>query len=56
MRPGVTTFVLVVDASGLGKKHFDLARDKQLLRIGLFMYEFMYSLLCVCLCVCVVNV
>jgi hypothetical protein len=30
--------VLVVDASGLGAKHFDLARDKQLLQISLHAY------------------
>ena len=35
---GVSTFVLVVDASGLGAKHFDLARDKQLLQISLHAY------------------
>jgi len=34
MRAGVSTFVLVVDASHLSTKHFDLARDKQLLHIG----------------------
>jgi len=34
MRAGVITFVLVVDASHLSTKHFDLARDKQLLHIG----------------------
>ncbi len=30
--------MLVVDASGLGAKHFDLARDKQLLQISLHAY------------------
>ena len=34
MRPGVSSFVLVVDASNLGVKHFDLVRDKLLLHIG----------------------
>ncbi len=34
----MSTFVLVVDASGLGAKHFDLARDKQLLQISLHAY------------------
>ena len=34
MRPGVSSFVLVVDSSGLSTKHFDITRDKQLLAIG----------------------
>ena len=44
---GVSTFVLVVDASGLGSKHVDLSRDKQLLHIGTQAYPDRMGLLIV---------